>query len=160
MNDNAGTHAYIHTYLTSISSSLVWQTFNCAIKRLVHETASQLCLYACSILTFSVMLFTFFLLPPSAATPDSAKQEADTNICPHLLQVQSYKGPTFCDHCGRIMIGIAKQGLKCEGRVMLHTASCKEHADLSYVGASPYQPDPTYLRHCCTTLSFVIAQCT
>ena len=67
--------------------------------------------------------------PPSAATPDSAKQEADTNICPHLLQVQSYKGPTFCDHCGRIMIGIAKQGLKCEGRVMLHTASSKEHAD-------------------------------
>ena len=60
--------------------------------------------------------------PPPPATTDSAKQEADTNICAHLLQVQSYKGPTFCDHCGRIMIGIAKQGLKCEGRVM--RASC------------------------------------
>ena len=26
----------------------------------------------------------------------------------------------FCDHCGGIMMGIAKQGLKCEGRALWH----------------------------------------
>lgn len=45
----------------------------------------------------------------------TAKQEVESNICAHILQVQSYKGPTFCDYCGKIMIGLVKQGLKCEG---------------------------------------------
>ena len=46
----------------------------------------------------------------------SAKQEVQSNICAHILQVQTYKGPTFCDYCGKIMIGLVKQGLKCDGK--------------------------------------------
>ena len=73
-------------------------------------------MYTLSLLHLSFIRSAFVTsLLPSSPSPDSAKQEADTNICAHLLQVQSYRGPTFCDHCGRIMMGIAKQGLKCEG---------------------------------------------
>lgn len=44
-----------------------------------------------------------------------AKQEYDDTICPHILRVQTYKGPTFCDYCGVILLGLLKQGLSCEG---------------------------------------------
>ena len=45
-----------------------------------------------------------------------ANQEYNNSICPHILTVHTYKVPTFCDHCGVVMFGILKQGLKCEGK--------------------------------------------
>lgn len=44
-----------------------------------------------------------------------ATQIYDDVICPHILSVHTYKTPTFCNHCGVVMFGILKQGLKCEG---------------------------------------------
>uniref|UniRef100_A0A8C4NIJ4 protein kinase C n=1 Tax=Eptatretus burgeri TaxID=7764 RepID=A0A8C4NIJ4_EPTBU len=44
----------------------------------------------------------------------SATQE-DFQIRPHALFVHSYKAPTFCDHCGEMLWGLVRQGLKCEG---------------------------------------------
>lgn len=32
---------------------------------------------------------------------------------PHVVNVHSYLSPTFCDYCGEILVGLAKQGLKC-----------------------------------------------
>ncbi|MCI4377142.1 hypothetical protein PGIGA_G00200310 [Pangasianodon gigas] len=34
---------------------------------------------------------------------------------PHSLVVQSYRTPTFCYHCGEMLWGLIRQGLKCEG---------------------------------------------
>uniref|UniRef100_A0A8D3C9X9 protein kinase C n=1 Tax=Scophthalmus maximus TaxID=52904 RepID=A0A8D3C9X9_SCOMX len=35
---------------------------------------------------------------------------------PHSLVVQSYRTPTFCHHCGEMLWGLVRQGLKCDGK--------------------------------------------
>ncbi|XP_053330820.1 serine/threonine-protein kinase D1 [Spea bombifrons] len=39
----------------------------------------------------------------------------DFQIRPHSLYVHSYRAPAFCDHCGEMLWGLVRQGLKCEG---------------------------------------------
>ncbi|KAK7880063.1 hypothetical protein WMY93_033271 [Mugilogobius chulae] len=34
---------------------------------------------------------------------------------PHSLSVHSYRAPAFCDHCGLMLWGLVRQGLKCDG---------------------------------------------
>ncbi|KAH0505172.1 Serine/threonine-protein kinase D1 [Microtus ochrogaster] len=57
--------------------------------------------------------------PPSwlhCAFPDPASATfEDFQIRPHALFVHSYRAPAFCDHCGEMLWGLVRQGLKCEG---------------------------------------------
>ncbi|XP_035267465.1 protein kinase D4 [Anguilla anguilla] len=39
----------------------------------------------------------------------------EMKLRPHALVVQSYRTPTFCHHCGEMLWGLVRQGLKCEG---------------------------------------------
>ncbi|XP_034413168.1 serine/threonine-protein kinase D3-like isoform X1 [Cyclopterus lumpus] len=39
----------------------------------------------------------------------------EMRIRPHTLVVQSYRIPTFCHHCGEMLWGLVRQGLKCDG---------------------------------------------
>ena len=45
----------------------------------------------------------------------AARYPDDNSIRPHMLNVHSYKSPTFCDFCGVMLFGLVRQGLKCEG---------------------------------------------
>ncbi|XP_059933071.1 protein kinase D4 [Gadus macrocephalus] len=39
----------------------------------------------------------------------------EMKIRPHSLAVHSYRSPTFCHHCGEMLWGLVRQGLRCEG---------------------------------------------
>lgn len=51
---------------------------------------------------------------PHSAPTASATFE-DFQIRPHALTVHSYRAPAFCDHCGEMLFGLVRQGLKCDG---------------------------------------------
>uniref|UniRef100_A0A8C1QL31 Serine/threonine-protein kinase n=1 Tax=Cyprinus carpio TaxID=7962 RepID=A0A8C1QL31_CYPCA len=45
----------------------------------------------------------------------AAATSEDFQIRPHALNVHSYRAPAFCDHCGEMLFGLVRQGLKCDG---------------------------------------------
>lgn len=45
----------------------------------------------------------------------AAVTSEDFQIRPHALNVHSYRAPAFCDHCGEMLFGLVRQGLKCDG---------------------------------------------
>ncbi|XP_005413898.1 PREDICTED: serine/threonine-protein kinase D2 isoform X3 [Chinchilla lanigera] len=47
--------------------------------------------------------------------PHSSATFEDFQIRPHALTVHSYRAPAFCDHCGEMLFGLVRQGLKCDG---------------------------------------------
>ncbi|XP_078468270.1 protein kinase C delta type-like [Lampetra planeri] len=63
----------------------------------------------------------------------SAENSSETQIMkerfkldvPHRFRVNSYMSPTFCDHCGTLLWGLARQGLKCDECAMNIHHKCK-----------------------------------
>ncbi|XP_034534524.1 serine/threonine-protein kinase D1, partial [Notolabrus celidotus] len=49
------------------------------------------------------------------STQTASATVEDFQIRPHCLFVHSYRAPAFCDHCGEMLWGLVRQGLKCEG---------------------------------------------
>uniref|UniRef100_A0A8C6WZG3 Protein kinase C n=1 Tax=Neogobius melanostomus TaxID=47308 RepID=A0A8C6WZG3_9GOBI len=50
---------------------------------------------------------------------------------PHRFKYHNYRSPTFCDHCGSLLWGLYRQGLKCEECAMnVHTTCQQKVANL------------------------------
>lgn len=59
-----------------------------------------------------LLIFCMILTVTASATFE------DFQIRPHALFVHSYRAPAFCDHCGEMLWGLVRQGLKCEGKLL------------------------------------------
>lgn len=60
-------------------------------------------------------MYVFTLYNAGQVMPD----EEISTVRPHMVSVHSYKTPTFCDFCGEMLFGLVKQGVKCEGTLLL-----------------------------------------
>uniref|UniRef100_A0A914ZGR9 protein kinase C n=1 Tax=Parascaris univalens TaxID=6257 RepID=A0A914ZGR9_PARUN len=67
--------------------------------------------------------------------PGSAKNTKETIYLkerfkidiPHRFKSYNFKSPTFCDHCGSMLYGLFKQGLKCEVCNVCCHHKCQKH---------------------------------
>ncbi|CAJ1085953.1 protein kinase D4 [Xyrichtys novacula] len=74
-----------------------------------HQPASELLLYH---LTEQDQLRDGDLIEVVIAGSASV---TEMRVRPHSLVVYSYRTPTFCHHCGEMLWGLVRQGLKCDG---------------------------------------------
>ncbi|KAF6731759.1 Protein kinase C delta type [Oryzias melastigma] len=115
-------HEFIATFFNqptfcSICKEFVWglnkQGYKCKqCNAAIHKKCIDSVIYRCT--------------GTAANSRDTMFQKERFNIdMPHRFKPYNYKSPTFCDHCGSLLWGLYRQGLKCEACTMNVHSNCK-----------------------------------
>lgn len=53
---------------------------------------------------------------------------------PHRFRTHTFMSPTFCDHCGSMLYGLFRQGLRCDGkeRYLVNICSMRKYSHVSF----------------------------
>lgn len=68
---------------------------------------------------------------------------------PHRFKVYNYKSPTFCEHCGTLLWGLARQGLKCDGESLMYVAWAEHGSGLLSLEGCNLKSQITFLYKTC-----------
>ena len=60
------------------------------------------------------------------------KNQAPASGVSHKFKEKTFRVPTFCWHCGQLMVGFRKQGLRCEGKKQIKKYIFESHKFLKY----------------------------
>uniref|UniRef100_A0A3Q3VKJ8 Protein kinase C n=1 Tax=Mola mola TaxID=94237 RepID=A0A3Q3VKJ8_MOLML len=75
---------------------------------------------------------------------------------PHRFKFYNYKSPTFCDHCGSLLWGLYRQGLKCEDCGMnVHSYCQKKVANLCGINQKLLAEALSQVSQVCTGTKYV-----
>ncbi|MED6256707.1 hypothetical protein ATANTOWER_006160 [Ataeniobius toweri] len=121
-------HEFIATFFhqptfCSVCKDFVWglnkQGYRCKqCNAAIHKKCIEKIIYKCT--------------KTATNSRDTMFQRERFNVdMPHRFKTYNYKSPTFCDHCGSLLWGLFKQGLKCNDCNMnVHSACEKKVANL------------------------------
>ena len=108
-------HLFLLTYFKqpsfcSVCRNFIWgihqrQAYQCSLCQLaVHEKCIQGCMHDCRAVSNSIAT--------REASASAAKERFNIDI-PHNWKNKTFYKPTFCSHCGAMLIGLIRQGLQC-----------------------------------------------
>ncbi|CAI8055548.1 Protein kinase C epsilon type [Geodia barretti] len=126
-------HKFMATFLRQPSfcshcDSFIWgvvnkQAYQCKVcNRVVHKRCHQSVLTQCT-----------GVLEEPQDDKELARQARFSINVPHRFKVHNYKRFTFCSHCGSLLYGLYRQGLKCDSESRDHNVCRREGFGIMYV---------------------------
>uniref|UniRef100_A0A671QZV6 Protein kinase C n=1 Tax=Sinocyclocheilus anshuiensis TaxID=1608454 RepID=A0A671QZV6_9TELE len=104
-------HEFIATFFRQPTFCSVCRDFVWSVLIIQHYGMNCITLFSFFFLFNFIILFKVFVCI-------QFQKERFKIDMPHRFKTYNYMSPTFCDHCGSLLWGLVKQGLKCEDCAM------------------------------------------